>query len=113
MRNMSFFITTPQFEDGSKDITRRCGWWDLKAGEKVQAVEKAQGIKKGDKMRKLGVIEIVSVRAERLDRIEQDDVRREGFPNMTPAEFVAMFCKAMNCKPTELVNRIEFKRVQG
>ena len=44
MRNMSFFMTTKQFEDGSKDITRRFGWWNLKPGDRVKAVKKAMGL---------------------------------------------------------------------
>ncbi len=111
MRNISFFITTPQFEMQRKDVTRRLGWYHLKVGELCQAVEKAQGLKKGEKMRKIGVIKIVSLRTEQLKLITQDDCRREGFPDMTPEQFVKMFCENMCCLPETEVNRIEFVRV--
>ena len=32
-RNISFALTTPQFLDGSKDVTRRNGWLMLKTGD--------------------------------------------------------------------------------
>ena len=111
MRNMSFSMTTPQFIDGTKDVTRRFGWWTLKVGDRVQAVEKAMGLKKGEKMNRLGVIEIVSVRREPLETITEDDCRREGFPDFKPADFIQMLTEHYDCKPECLVNRIEFKRV--
>ncbi|MEM1213836.1 MAG: ASCH domain-containing protein [Planctomycetota bacterium] len=112
MRNMSFALTTGQLLDGSKTVTRRLGWGFLKAGDRVCAVEKAMGLKKGEKLKRLGVIEVVSVRRERLDAIDQEDVVAEGFPKMSPAGFVSMFGKAMGCGPGEEVTRIEFDLVE-
>lgn len=112
MRNMSFSMTTPQFIDGSKDVTRRFGWRFLKPGDRVQAVEKAMGLKKGEKIKKLGVIEIVSVRAEPLFSITEDDCRREGFPDFLPGNFVDMMQDHFpGLEPDATVNRIEFKRI--
>lgn len=112
MRNMSFSMTTPQFLDGTKDVTRRNGWWKLKAGDKVMAVEKAMGLKKGEKIKPLGMIEIVSVRLERLDEITQEDVVREGFPEMTRQEFCKFFMRGHNGVMLDsFINRIEFKKV--
>lgn len=111
MRNMSFALTTRQLLDGTKDVTRRLGWANLKPGEHFAAVEKGMGLKPGETVKRLGECVCVSNRAERLDAITADDVRREGFPEMTPAEFVAMFCKHMKVTPDRLVNRIEFKRI--
>jgi hypothetical protein len=37
MRNMSFFLTTAQFLDGTKDVTRRKGWRFLKPGDRFMA----------------------------------------------------------------------------
>ena len=93
MRNMSFSQTTPQFLDETKDITRRLGWLFLEAGDLVMAIEKGQGLKKGEKVKRLGVIEIVSVRRERLDAITQEEVVREGYPDWTPQRFIEHFCK--------------------
>ena len=112
MRNMSFSMTTEQFMDGSKDVTRRFGWWFLKAGDRVQAVEKAMGLKKGEKMKVLGVIEIVSVTKEPLHLISADDCKREGFPHFTQCDFINFILKAFKDKSQDsIINRIEFKRV--
>lgn len=111
MKNMSFAMTTAQFLDGSKDVTRRFGWWKLKPGDKIRAVEKAMGLKKGEKIKPLGVIEVVSVRREPLYMITEDDCKREGFPHYTPGMFIDMLREHYNCQENATVNRIEFKRV--
>lgn len=112
MRNMSFFLTRPQFEAKTKTVTRRLGWRFLKAGDQVMGVEKSQGLGKGGKLVKLHPVRITDVRQERLDAIDADDCAAEGFPDMTPFEFVAMFCKSMNCKPSDMVTRIEFSHIR-
>src|SRR5450432_1755565 len=111
MRNISFSLTTAQFLDGTKDVTRRFGWWFLKPGDRLCAVEKAMGLKKGEKMKRLGVIEIVSVRKERLDAITQEDCRREGFAKFDPEAFVRFLRAKTKRDGGQMVNRIEFKRV--
>lgn len=112
MRLISFFLTTPQFLDGTKDVTRRIGWWNLKPGDRLMAVKKSQGRKKGEPIERLGEIEVVSACKELLHAISQDDCRREGFPEMRPTDFVEMFSREMKCEPWQEVNRIEFKRVR-
>ncbi len=111
MRLISFSLTTAQFLDGSKDVTRRLGWKNLKPGDRLMAVRKAMGLKRGEHPERLGVIEIVSVRREELNAISFDDVRREGFPKMTRGEFVNMFCDHMGCRPEIEVTRIAFRRL--
>jgi len=111
MRLISFALTTGQFLDGTKDVTRRLGWRKLKAGDRLMGVRKAMGLKAGEKPERLGAIEVVSVRREPLDAIDQADVHREGFPDLTPATFVALFCGHMGCKPEVEVTRIEFRRI--
>ena len=37
MRNISFSLTTRQFRDGSKDVTRRVNWQNLKPGDHLMA----------------------------------------------------------------------------
>jgi hypothetical protein len=124
MRNISFSITLDAFARGSKDITRRLGWKNLKPGDHLMAVEKAQGLKKGEKVKRIGEIEIISCREEELRCIEYSYYRtdtdlsyvrtemvREGFPNLTPQEFVKMFCKFNKCTRKTRVNRIRFKKV--
>ena len=66
-------------------------------------------------MVKLGPIRVVSTGREALTLMVTDpiygyqEVAREGFPDLTPDEFVVMFCKANNCKPGAIVNRIEYE----
>jgi hypothetical protein len=106
---MSFSKTLDQFRARTKTVTRRLGWERAKAGDRVTAVEKAQGLKKGEHQVVIGEIEIVSVRRERLDAITTEDCEREGFPGWSPAEFAKMF----GAPPDTEVTRIEFRYVDG
>lgn len=108
---MSFQLTTDQIRQRSKTVTRRIGWASLNAGDVLDAVVKAQGLRKGEHVEKLARIRIVSNQPEPLELITSGDVAREGFPEMTPAAFVSMFCQAMKCEPRQIVNRIEFEYV--
>ena len=111
-RNISFALTIPQFNGGSKDVTRRFGWWNVKAGDVLMAVEKGMGLKPGESIKRLGLIRVVSVSREPLDAITQADVIREGFPNWTPKQFVDFLVKHYALKSrSKLVNRIEFIRL--
>ena len=110
MRAISFMLTTEQVLARTKDVTRRNGWATLKAGDRMRGVRKAMGLKKGEKHELLAEIEVVSVRRERLDAIDQDDCVREGFPDMTPAGFVNMFCDShKGVTMSSIITRIEFK----
>lgn len=111
MRLISFSLTTPQFLDGSKDVTRRLGWKFLKTGDRLMAVRKAMGLKRGEHPEKLGEIEVVSTRREALYEIDSADCRREGFPEMHPDAFIRMFRGHMGCREDDEVTRIEFRRV--
>ena len=108
-RNMSFAMTTRQFKNRSKSVTRRFGWWFLQPGDIVQGVEKSMGLKKGERIRTLGLIEIISTTPEPLNAITPDDVAREGFPGWTPRQFVDMLVKHYNTDPESIVNRIEYR----
>lgn len=107
-RNISFYETQGQFLDRSKDVTRRLGWKFVKSGDVLCGVKKAQGIPKGGKIERLGLIEVISVRREPLSAITANDVRREGFPDWTPAQFIAFFSEFNKCGADEIVTRIEF-----
>lgn len=132
MRMMSFALTESQLMDGTKTVTRRTGWANVKPGERITAVRKAMGLKAGEKAVVLCEIEVVSVRRERLDDITPADVLAEGFPHWTndPPAFVKMFCKHMRVpadpvvhslrdtrmRPmtgADIVTRIEFRKVPG
>lgn len=111
MRWISFALTTRQFRDRTKDVTRRLGWEKVKRGDLLQVAVKCQGLKKGEHPERLGVIRVLDARREPLDAISKSDVIREGFPNMTPADFVGMFCEHNGCKPNTVITRIEFEYV--
>lgn len=95
-RRMSFFLTTPQVLARTKTVTRRAvgTWTGLQPGDKLVAIEKGQGLKAGQGHTVLALLEVVSVRVEQLDAITADDCAREGFPGVSPAEFVAFFLRA-------------------
>lgn len=119
-RNISFSMTTPQFMDGSKDVTRRMGWEHIKAGDVLRAVEKCMGLKKGEKMKPLDMIRVVSVRQELLDQMTRDpeyglvECKREGFPEMVPSEFIEFFCRGhRGAYPKRTITRIEFERLHS
>lgn len=137
MRNMSFSMTTEQVRNKTKTVTRRFGWWNLKPGTKLWAVEKSQGLKKGEKIKRISQIEVVSVRAEKLQEITEADAIREGIDTsgccLCPpekaigvrfcvncnlrlwdfiGEFRELWTKAFGTKAWEsnpTINRIEFK----
>jgi len=119
MRNISFSLTERQFLDHSKDVTRRLGFRDAKPGELLRAIRKGMGLKKGEKVEPLGLIRIVSVVVEPLNRMTEEPIygdeecRREGYPEKTPAQFVKLFCQAQNCKPETEITRIQFEHVTG
>lgn len=122
MRNISFMLTTQQIRDRQKTVTRRLGWRKLKAGDLLCGVEKGMGLKAGEKIVRLAVVRVVSVRVEPLRRITDDldyglaECEREGFsahPTLRwPSSFVEFFCGThRGCTPETEVTRIEFEYV--
>lgn len=104
-------MTTRQVQDRSKDVTRRFGWWFLRPGDVLCGVKKSMGLRKGETVERLCLIEVVSVRKEPLNAITPDDVVREGFPDWTPAEFVRMLVNHYRIDPAKVCNRIEFRYI--
>lgn len=107
-RNISYALTTPQILAETKDVTRRDGWENLKPGELLWAVDKTMGFKKGEKPARLKLIRVKTLRREPLTAITPEECVREGFPGMTPAEFIAMYCAKNKRDPDKPVTRIEF-----
>lgn len=110
---MSFAMTTEQFRNKTKTVTRRFGWRFLKAGDVVCGVEKAMGLKRGEKIKRLGMIKIISIRDEPLNAITKSDCVAEGFPDYDPENFIDMLQDHYggDIKPDTIVNRIEFEYV--
>lgn len=117
MRNMSFAMTTNQVQDGTKTVTRRLGWLHLKPGDMLRPVRKCMGLKPGEKIEALREpVRVVYPSREPLRRMTDDleygraECIREGFPDLTPAQFVEMFCASHKpCTPETIVTRIEFE----
>lgn len=109
MRHMSFSKTTEQMRAGTKTQTRRLGWSKLRVGARLLAVEKGQGLRKGETVRPLYEIEVTAVRREPLEYVTPADVALEGFPGMTPKAFIKRFFG--DCSPSILVTVITFRRV--
>lgn len=118
MRNMSFSLTTDSFRNRKKDVTRRLGWRTLLPGDHVMAVEQAQGLKKGEKIKKLGEIIILAVDEEPVKEIivrpyrgdmTRTEMEREGFPSWTASQFVQFFCRVNKCERETIIRRVEFK----
>ena len=110
-RNISFALTTEQFKNRTKTVTRRKGWKNLKAGDILMGCEKCMGLKPGEKIQRLGLIRVIDARREVLFAITNDDVAREGFPGKDRKWFIDMFIREMKPKALHLtmVTRIEFE----
>lgn len=117
---MSFALTTDQIRQRRKTVTRRTGWTFLKPGDLVQAIEKGQGLKKGEKVKKLAVLRVERVSGEWMSDFlarpdAQHECAREGFPEMTPDEFYRFFRGSHKDPGLDdlRVTRIEFSYAEG
>ncbi len=121
MRNISCSHTADAVRTRMKTVTRRQGWKDLKEGELLRVVEKSMGLKKGEKIKALAVVRVVSVSFEqvglmikdnrmiyRSKRAQEIELTKEGFPLLTAKEFVDFFCKTFKAHPQGWVTRIEW-----
>ena len=133
--NISFSATIPQFRARQKHVTRRGNandptWKRLKAGDVLVGCEKCQGLGKGGKIVKMGLINVLEVTREPLDEILNNDIRctpeyirisyknhngrrpneptLEGFPELSPRAFIKMFCEMNDCEPETEITRILF-----
>lgn len=117
-RYISFQMTTRQVRKRTKTVTRRKGWKFLKRGEVLNACVKAMGLARGEKIDVICQVRVTSVRQEplnmmrRLERYGLREVVAEGFPDMTPQEFIDMFCENMKCEPDQEITRIEFEYIE-
>ena len=112
MRNISFALTTEQFLNGTKTVTRRVGWEHLKTDDLLCAVRKGQGLKAGEKIDRLGIIRVTNLRRERLSEITAPEVAKEGFFGRSPEWFIEFFCGThVGCERNTIVARIEFEKV--
>ena len=132
MKNISFTATKPQFRAHQKHVTRRGNkngptWKNLKPGDVIMGCEQCQGLGKGGKIVKMGAIIILDATPEPIDTIIKRPVRDtprriedqypfalpsettlEGFPELTPAQFVDMLCEMNDCEQETEFNRVLF-----
>jgi hypothetical protein len=113
--NISFALTTEQVRRRIKTETRRLGWQPLMekfqwTGEYpiLQGIVKGQGLKKGEHPELITPVRIVHMWREPLNKITEPAVVREGFPHLSPREFVDMFCQHNSCKRNTVVTCIAF-----
>lgn len=121
-RLMSVAMTTQAVRNRTKTVTRRAGWSYLRPGDRVTLCEKVQGRKPGEPLVRICTVEVVSVRRESLAELTapdlpeygHDEMAREGFPGLDPAEFVRRwFTEAQGIAPDALVTRVEWRYVDG
>lgn len=131
--NISFSATTKQVRQHQKHVTRRIDkslrLAKKKPGDILQGIERGQGIKKGEHIVKLDQIVILEVNREPLDEIIRRPIREipqsirlkhaatiyltetilEGFPELTPVQFVETFCNInKKCTPDTEITRVLF-----
>lgn len=113
---MSVSMTYDPVFARTKDVTRRKGWAWAKPGDQVTLVRKAMGRKPDEPIVRIAQVEFVAVRCERLDLMLLDpdygrrEVGREGFPDMSPEEFIwQFFVEAQSMKPSDEVTRVEWR----
>ncbi|MEV6073391.1 hypothetical protein AB0L82_43175 [Nocardia sp. NPDC052001] len=113
-RLMAVSLTEPQVRDRSKTVTRRTGWRNLRAGQRITLCRKVMGRRRRDgsvePLVRITDVEILEVTPERLADITRDEVVAEGFPEMNPQEFVEFFCRThRGCTPDSTVTRIQWR----
>lgn len=109
-RLMSVSLTEPQVIARQKTVTRRMGWRMARVGDRLTLCRKVMGRKAGEPLVRIAQVEITAISREPLAEISQADLVAEGFPEMTPAEFVAFFCSThRGCRPDSLVTRIQWR----
>jgi hypothetical protein len=107
---MSVAFTEQAVRDRTKTVTRRQGWAFLKAGDRLTLCRKVMGRKPGEPLVRIAHVEVMSVGRERLRQITADEVALEGFPGMSPEEFIRrFFVVAQGMSRDDFVTRIEWR----
>jgi hypothetical protein len=111
--NVSFAWTTKAFMEDRKTVTRRM-WHPGKfqIGQLLMAIEKGQGIRAGERVRRLDVIEVVGLVEERVDAIPASDLALEGGMWRDTEDFITMFCSGNGCNRGATCIRMEFRRLR-
>lgn len=115
---MGFQHSLAQVRNHSKTVTRRLGWKFLTLADMLYACEKSMGLRKGEKKIIYETLQPICLRWEPLNRMivnpeyGRQECIKEGFPHLSPKEFVDMVLKmhrAEKLTPESLIHRIEYK----
>jgi hypothetical protein len=114
---MSVAFTEQAVRERRKTVTRRKGWLFAKPGDRITLCRKVMGRKKGEPLERICDVEIVLVTRELLSDLLRTDISNnegevaaEGFPDMTPEEFIQrFFVDAQGMSPDDVVTRIEWR----
>lgn len=111
-RLMAVSLTEQQVRNRTKTVTRRVGWRMLRVGDQLTLCKKVMGRRRGEPLDRIADVEVTGIRRERLDAITPDDITAEGFPGMTPGEFVAFYCDShCGCTPETEITRIQWRYI--
>lgn len=113
-RRMSCSLTIDAVKDRTKTVTRRHKdtWAALKPGDRLTLIEKGMGLAKGERQVVLTEVEIVSNEIVDLEDMDEAECAAEGFPHLTPAEFIDMWCESHGVRQPYCyidVRRIEWR----
>lgn len=82
----------------------------LRPGDRLTLCSKVSGRRLGEPLDRIAGVEVVSVRREYLDAITAADVSADGFPLMTPGEFVSFLCATPHgCTAQTEISRIQWR----
>jgi hypothetical protein len=119
-RLMSVAMTEQPVVDRTKTVTRRLNWWRdkngrrlLKRGDRLTLCRKVQGRKPDELIVRLAEVQVTGIRRERLDSLTDREVKLEGFPGMSPGEFIERFFKPQGIGRAHTVTRIEWRYIEG
>lgn len=95
-RRMSCSLTIDAVGARTKTVTRRhiTTWKNLRPGDRLTLIEKGMGLAKGERQVVLAEVEVVSNTFVRLWDIDEDECAREGFPHMSPPDFIDMWIES-------------------
>ena len=116
-RLMSVAFTEQAVRDRTKTVTRRKGWTFLKPGDRLTLCRKVMGRKPGEALERIVDVEVIHVQRHSLSDLlaadpqeAREEMRKEGFPGMTPGEFIhQFFVYAQGMSSHDLVTRIEWR----
>lgn len=107
---LDFPYTKKYIKNRVQTVTHRVECPDIQPGDLFIACEKFEDNEPCNILRH-HQLRVVNKREEKLCNISQEDIYKEGFPNVTIAEYLDLFKRRYKCKDEQVVTRIEFKYV--